>query len=95
MEADERLIYQLMSGYRMEKPKYATNAIGDLMKDCWNDQPTDRPTFTKLVNVFGNYMESAVRSHYLALAKLYERINDEKQHCLLPDYFSLMSSVVN
>ena len=26
MEADERLIYQLMTGYRMEKPKYATNA---------------------------------------------------------------------
>ena len=94
MEADERLIDRLRNGYRMEKPKYATNAIGDLMKNCWEDEPSDRPSFTQLVDTFGSLMESTVRSHYLALAEPYERINTEKQNHQLPDYFSLMSSVV-
>lgn len=96
MEADECLIYQLMNGYRMEKPKYASNAIGELMKNCWEDEPSDRPSFTQLVDTFGSLMESTVRSHYLALAEPYERINKEKQHYQLLDYFvSLMSSVVH
>ena len=95
MEADERLIYQLMNGYRMEKPKYATNAIGELMKNCWEDEPSDRPNFTQLVDTFGSLLESTVRSHYLALAEPFERINKEKQHFQLSEHFSLMSSVVH
>ena len=63
MEADERLIYQLMNGYRMEKPKYATNAIGELMKNCWEDEPSDRPNFTQLVDTFGSLLESTVHRH--------------------------------
>ena len=95
MEADERLIDRLKNGYRMEKPKFATNAIGQLMKSCWDDEPSDRPTFTQLVDIFGNHLETTVRSHYLALAEPYERINKKKQHYQPSDYFSLMSSVVH
>ena len=64
------------------------------MKNCWEDEPSDRPNFTQLVDTLGSHLESTVRSHYLALSEPYERINKEKQHYQLSDYFSLMSSVV-
>ena len=63
MKADERLIDWLRNGYRMEKPKYATNPIGELMKNCWEDEPSDKPSFTQMVDTFGILMESTVRSH--------------------------------
>ena len=39
-------VYQLLeSGYRMECPPGCPSRIYDLMKQCWNWEPNERPTF--------------------------------------------------
>jgi hypothetical protein len=35
MEANHQLIRQLENGYRMEKPDFAPNYIGEIMSGCW------------------------------------------------------------
>ena len=94
MEGDERFVYKIKCGYRMDKPVYATNEIGKVMSNCWEDEPSQRPTFTQLINIFGGLMDSTCRSHYLSLSEPYERVNQEKQNYQQSNYFNLMSSVV-
>ena len=43
-----QLIRALQSGYRMEKPQFASNDIGQVMLDCWKTTPNERPTFYQL-----------------------------------------------
>ena len=42
------LIRALQCGYRMDKPEFTTNEIGQLMADCWQSFPNERPTFHQL-----------------------------------------------
>ena len=43
-----QLVQGLKNGYRMEKPEYATDDIGHIMTECWNANPSQRPTFRQL-----------------------------------------------
>ena len=38
----------LEGGNRLEKPSLCPDEIYDLMTDCWNREPLDRPTFKHL-----------------------------------------------
>ncbi|XP_065214729.1 vascular endothelial growth factor receptor 1-like [Planococcus citri] len=60
---------KLESGYRMEKPKFATNKIYDVMIDCWHHNPNCRPTFTELCQVLGNLLEHPIQSQSNTLNK--------------------------
>ena len=44
-----QLIQGLQNGYRMTKPEFAPDEIGQLMADCWKTEPNQRPTFNQLV----------------------------------------------
>ena len=70
-------IQQLQSGYRMEKPEYATNEIGQLMSDCWGNDPKERPTFCQLEIRISNQLEESVSSFYLDLNNPYLKLNEE------------------
>ncbi|XP_057365300.2 vascular endothelial growth factor receptor 1-like [Daphnia carinata] len=59
------LVKNIQEGRRMEKPDYAPNFFGEIMKSCWNKEPNDRPTFHQLANTIENYMEPFVSSGYL------------------------------
>lgn len=43
------LIEQLKKGYRMEKPNGCSDEMYQVMTDCWNANPSLRPTFDELI----------------------------------------------
>ena len=45
---NRELCKMLKSGYRMERPDNCTEEMYDIMLHCWNEIPTQRPTFTEL-----------------------------------------------
>ncbi|XP_059350092.1 vascular endothelial growth factor receptor 1-like [Daphnia carinata] len=59
------ILVKNIQGLRMDKPDYAPNFFGEMMKSCWNKEPNDRPTFQHLANTIENYMEPFVSSGYL------------------------------
>ncbi|CAG5133024.1 unnamed protein product, partial [Candidula unifasciata] len=42
------LLRELQEGYRMEKPENCSNQIYEMMMQCWQTNPNDRPTFSLL-----------------------------------------------
>ncbi|XP_030627154.1 vascular endothelial growth factor receptor 2 [Chanos chanos] len=58
---DESFCRRLKEGTRMRAPDYATPEIYQTMLDCWLDRPTDRPTFTELVEHLGNLLQASVQ----------------------------------
>ncbi|KAL9953559.1 hypothetical protein ACROYT_G040995 [Oculina patagonica] len=42
-------LYKLLrQGYRMKKPSFCSDEMYQMMETCWNDRPTERPTFSQL-----------------------------------------------
>ena len=67
MENGWALLRELQRGQRMEKPEYAPNFIGEMMKNCWLKEPKDRPTFSQMADVIAKQIESVVGIDYLNL----------------------------
>ncbi|XP_050295850.1 vascular endothelial growth factor receptor 1-like [Anthonomus grandis grandis] len=88
MQADERLYYKLVEGYRMEAPAYAPMAMYKVMLDCWNTKPLARPSFTKLAEVIGVHLEDTVRKHYVEINDPYLQMNIEKAD---EDYLGMLN----
>ena len=65
------LIRELQSGYRMNKPQFATNAIGRLMAACWKLDQNERPTFNQLQEVLSEQLEASVSEYYLSMNESY------------------------
>ena len=63
----DQLIQELQNGYRMDKPEFATNEIGQLISDCWKTAPNERPTFHQLQEALNNQIEAASCGHYLSM----------------------------
>lgn len=55
-------MYQLLeSGYRMECPPGCPSRVYDLMRQCWNWEPTVRPTFLDIHYAMENmFQESSI-----------------------------------
>ena len=51
----------------MAKPEYAPNFIGEMMSNCWQKEPKDRPTFSQMADVIEKEIESVVGIDYLNL----------------------------
>ena len=68
MEANQELFYKLRDGYRMEKPKYATQDIYDIMLNCWNAKPESRPFFNELERKLSSFMMDSVKDVRMFLA---------------------------
>jgi hypothetical protein len=67
MENAVLLATQIQNGYRMTKPEYAPNFIGEMMKNCWLKEPNDRPTFSQMADLIAKQIESVVAVDYLNL----------------------------
>ena len=67
MENGFLLATQILNGYRMSKPGYAPNFIGEMMSNCWRKEPNDRPTFSQMADVIVKQIESVVGIDYLNL----------------------------
>ncbi|CAL8256237.1 unnamed protein product [Merluccius merluccius] len=58
---DESFCRRLKEGTRMRAPDYATTEIYQTMLDCWLSCPTDRPTFSELVEHLGNLLQASAQ----------------------------------
>ena len=67
MENGFLLATQILNGYRMSKPEYAPNFIGEMMSNCWQKEPKDRPTFSQMADVIEKEIESVIGIDYLNL----------------------------
>ncbi|KAL1129987.1 hypothetical protein AAG570_012930, partial [Ranatra chinensis] len=57
----QKLFNKLLEGYRMEKPEFATKDMYNLMKDCWQEEPMSRPSFTECAERIGSMLEESVK----------------------------------
>ena len=92
MEADEHFLRQLQAGYRMERPKYATNHIDEVMRMCWLSDPNRRPAFGRLEQTLGAQLEASVRRQYVDLNDPYVQSNADRTQDT-SDYLSMMATV--
>jgi hypothetical protein len=67
MENGVLLVTQIENGYRMAKPENAPNFVGEMMTNCWQKEPKERPTFSQLADVIEKQIESVVGIDYLNL----------------------------
>jgi len=44
--SNHELLGALKSGYRMEKPQMCSDEMYELMRQCWMENPAERPSFT-------------------------------------------------
>jgi hypothetical protein len=42
---NKEVVENVLNGYRISIPEQVPSEISDLMKKCWNDDPSQRPTF--------------------------------------------------
>ncbi|XP_038853128.1 vascular endothelial growth factor receptor 1-like [Salvelinus namaycush] len=61
LNIDEEFCHQLKEGTRMRSPEYSTPEIYSTMLACWEANPSDRPTFTGLVETLGDLLEARVQ----------------------------------
>jgi len=75
----DQLIRQLEAGYRLEKPEYASSEIGQLMFDCWQPEPNERPTFHHLEESIGSHLDESVRIRYVDMNRPFVKLNEDGQ----------------
>ncbi|XP_071800220.1 scavenger receptor cysteine-rich type 1 protein M130-like isoform X2 [Asterias amurensis] len=78
----ESMVLRLEDGYRMPKPSNCDENIYDLMTQCWQEDPGDRPSFKKLVSILtrmttGNTDQVYMRLISRAEKNDYEEINPD------------------
>ncbi|XP_041824241.1 vascular endothelial growth factor receptor 1 isoform X2 [Melanotaenia boesemani] len=61
LHIDEEFCHRLKGGTRMRAPEYSTPEIYSTMLACWEAIPSDRPTFTNLVEILGDLLQARVQ----------------------------------
>lgn len=89
MDSQHVIVKELVNGYRMDKPDYAPNLMGEIMSSCWKVNPKKRPLFSQIEAIIGGHLESTISSYYLDLNIPYETLNDEKLKASSNDSFGL------
>ncbi|XP_012937860.1 vascular endothelial growth factor receptor 2 [Aplysia californica] len=74
VEINEKFIGLLKSGYRMEKPQYASPELYKVMLKTWKVDPDERPSFSELVSTMGDFLEANVKQYYLDLSSHYVKM---------------------
>ncbi|XP_070197550.1 vascular endothelial growth factor receptor 1-like [Littorina saxatilis] len=77
VEINEKFIGLLKTGYRMDKPKFASEDVYKVMMQTWDADPDKRPTFGDLVSIMGDFLEANVKQYYLDLSSPYIKMGEE------------------
>ncbi|XP_065682610.1 uncharacterized protein LOC100204447 isoform X2 [Hydra vulgaris] len=82
--SNRELLLLLKSGYRMDKPDNCSEALYDIMLQCWNEDPLQRPTFTSLREYFDGvmsqgdcYLDFKIDENISPLFLPFEKENDD------------------
>nr|XP_040023462.1 vascular endothelial growth factor receptor 1 isoform X1 [Gasterosteus aculeatus aculeatus] len=73
LHIDEEFCHRLKGGTRMRAPDYSTPEIYSTMLACWEASPSDRPTFSNLVETLGDLLQARVQQEgkdYIPLMSL-------------------------
>ncbi|XP_052005514.1 vascular endothelial growth factor receptor kdr-like [Xyrauchen texanus] len=73
LHIDEEFCCRLKEGTRMKAPEYSSSEIYQTMLDCWHGEPSQRPTFTELVEKLGDLLQASVQQegkHYIPINTL-------------------------
>ena len=55
---------KVREGQRLEKPEHCDREIYNMMFYCWDKDPTERPTFTGLVQVSQTFLFSKIKCNF-------------------------------
>uniref|UniRef100_A0A0K8S4F6 receptor protein-tyrosine kinase n=2 Tax=Lygus hesperus TaxID=30085 RepID=A0A0K8S4F6_LYGHE len=72
----------LLRGERLERPELCPQNLYDMMRDCWNSLPHQRPTFSHLVHRLEKILQSDAQRRYLELDEVmvsYSHLYDASQ----------------
>ncbi|GAB0098352.1 Mitogen-activated protein kinase kinase kinase [Sergentomyia squamirostris] len=69
---------QLINGYRLEKPRYATETLYNLMRRCWVDYPRARPSFEQLKDELDQLISNKIKSKISSHDSVYNQMNLRK-----------------
>ncbi|GES73526.1 kinase-like domain-containing protein [Rhizophagus clarus] len=81
---DYYLIMSICEGKRPEIIKNTPKCYIDLMKKCWNPNPSDRPTITVLENIISEWVQ--------CINKYYEINRDGKYKHIVPDVYNQLKN---
>ncbi|XP_069130208.1 vascular endothelial growth factor receptor 1-like isoform X4 [Argopecten irradians] len=76
VEINEKFIDLVKGGYIMDKPYYASDEMYKVMKATWRHDPDDRPSFSGLASLMGDFLEANVKQYYLDLNEPYIKMAD-------------------
>uniref|UniRef100_A0A671RUU4 receptor protein-tyrosine kinase n=1 Tax=Sinocyclocheilus anshuiensis TaxID=1608454 RepID=A0A671RUU4_9TELE len=63
LNIDEDFCHRLKQGTRMCPPEYSTPEIYSIMMACWENNPEDRPSFSALVEILGDLLQTCVQQN--------------------------------
>ncbi|XP_030921899.1 vascular endothelial growth factor receptor 1 [Geospiza fortis] len=78
VQIDEDFCSRLKEGTRMRAPEQATEEIYQIMLDCWQSNPNDRPRFSELVKKLGDLLQANVQQEgkdYIPLSTIFTTEN--------------------
>ncbi|XP_070709059.1 vascular endothelial growth factor receptor 1 [Pempheris klunzingeri] len=82
LHIDEEFCHRLKAGTRMRAPEYSTPEMYSTMLACWEANPSDRPTFTNLVETLGDLLQARVQQDgkdYIPLGSYMSRDTDQSE----------------
>uniref|UniRef100_A0A8C3VJB3 receptor protein-tyrosine kinase n=1 Tax=Catharus ustulatus TaxID=91951 RepID=A0A8C3VJB3_CATUS len=83
VQIDEDFCRRLKEGTRMRSPEYSTPEVYQTMLDCWHGVPTERPTFTELVERLGDLLQANVQQVQQEMqSAVGTRVNNSKKRPL-------------
>ncbi|XP_071341314.1 vascular endothelial growth factor receptor 1 isoform X2 [Trachinotus anak] len=80
LHIDEEFCHRLKGGTRMRAPEYSTPEIYSTMLACWEANPSDRPTFTNLVETLGDLLQAKVQQDGKDYIPLGSFMSGDKNH---------------
>ncbi|XP_069182404.1 vascular endothelial growth factor receptor 1 isoform X1 [Procambarus clarkii] len=90
---DHTFLQRLEDGYRMDKPKCGNDKLQDLLMQCWETEPGDRPSFAQIAQLIGQWLSPEVMQKYEEMNLQYMDSN-KKYFETQTDYLKMVSSPV-
>ncbi|XP_067103499.1 macrophage colony-stimulating factor 1 receptor 1-like isoform X2 [Osmerus mordax] len=79
MLVDNRFYKMIKCGHQMSRPDYAPPEMYDIMKMCWNLEPTERPTFSKVGQMIARLLGDQAEQTYQNLQQQEEEEEEEER----------------